>query len=155
MSTLEHGFSPMCCEGRGSSPTPCPPGSQTPPGPCPALCPPASSLLRRASLCQQVPLPKPARAFAAAGDGGAQLAASRPQRILPSVPVGHHSQEQVAAQVLGPAPLSHPSVTPSKGFWLLFFFFFFFCLLSFLSFFCCCCCCYFLGRSPGIWRFPG
>ena len=44
MSTLEHGFSPMCCEGRGSSPTPCPPGSQTPPGPCPALCPPACFL---------------------------------------------------------------------------------------------------------------
>ena len=28
------------------------------------------------------------------------------------------------------------------------FFFFFFCLF-------CCCCCYFLGRSRGIWRFPG
>ena len=33
-----------------------------------------------------------------------------------------------------------------------FFFFFSFCLFFV---FCCCCCCYFLGRSCGIWRFPG
>uniref|UniRef100_A0A8D1ZAY4 Uncharacterized protein n=1 Tax=Sus scrofa TaxID=9823 RepID=A0A8D1ZAY4_PIG len=34
-----------------------------------------------------------------------------------------------------------------------FFFFLSFLLLLFCC--CCCCCCYFLGRSRGIWRFPG
>ena len=45
----------------------------------------------------------------------------------------------------------HEALIPNP---ILFFSFLFF----FLVFFCCCCCCsccYFLGRSRGIWRFPG
>ena len=35
------------------------------------------------------------------------------------------------------------------------FFLFFFVFFYLFVFCCCCCCCYLLGRSRGIWRFPG